>query len=550
MRSGSTFGRQARGRLLRAGELLARARGLPPAADRVHRLRARRAADGADAARRRVRLRRAAAARAAADHLGPAQPAGLATRARRSGSGITASRRRRRGQRAAGEDRHRDLPPQADRVRVPHDAERRDRAAQGRPVPPALRGRPVLPRRLLRTSARTCGSSGSRGSAARSPTRPRPSTTSSARTDFDPRGYANRIPWQLGDEVGVAEVEVPEDVAWYVERQFGAYGTLDGRRLPHRLRAPAAADLVGARASGCGSSARRALVEEARRRVDELIEAHRGEPPVAVASGLAPAPVAAPESNGRGRGAEAAIRPERFARLVTLASVLIAAGRAGERLQVADVCEQLKMSPQELREDVSVLNVVNFGGGAYVIYAEVLPSGEIEVDPEPYSDTFDRPARLLPIEAKALVAAIDLIGLAHADLRSAREKVVDALGFDPVEEGLHIVSPIVHDEHHAHRRARGAREPAARDRVLDPDRGPLLRARGRALRAVQRPRGLVRRGLGPRARPAAALPAGPHQARGGADGALRAARGPEPDRRHRRLAADRPDRRLARRRGC
>ena len=33
------------------------------------------------------------------------------------------------------------------------------------------------------------------------------------------------------------------------------------------------------------------------------------------------------------------------------------------------------MSPQELREDVSVLNVVNFGGGAYVIYAEVLPTG-------------------------------------------------------------------------------------------------------------------------------------------------------------------------------
>ena len=58
------------------------------------------------------------------------------------------------------------------------------------------------------------------------------------------------------------------------------------------------------------------------------------------------------------------------------------------------------MSEQELREDISVLNVVNFGGGAYVIYAEVLPTGEIEVDPEPYSDTFDRPARLLPIEAQ------------------------------------------------------------------------------------------------------------------------------------------------------
>ena len=69
-----------------------------------------------------------------------------------------------------------------------------------------------------------------------------------------------------------------------------------------------------------------------------------------------------------------------------------------------------------------MLNVVNFGGGAYVIYAEVTPTGEIEVDLEPYSDTFDRPARLLPIEGNALVAAIDLIGLAHADLRvGARE---------------------------------------------------------------------------------------------------------------------------------
>jgi proteasome accessory factor BC len=92
-----------------------------------------------------------------------------------------------------------------------------------------------------------------------------------------------------------------------------------------------------------------------------------------------------------------------------------------------------------------VLNVVNFGGGAYVIYAEVHANGEIEVDPEPYSDTFDRPARLLPIEAKALVAAIDLLGLAHPELRAARSKVVDALGFDPVEEGLHIVSPVAED---------------------------------------------------------------------------------------------------------
>ena len=116
--------------------------------------------------------------------------------------------------------------------------------------------------------------------------------------------------------------------------------------------------------------------------------------------------------------------------------MLIEAGRAGRRLRVADVCERLQISPQELREDVSVLNVVNFGGGAYVLYAEVLPTGEIEVDPEPYSDTFDRPARLLPIEARALLAAIELLGVhLSEDLLSARRKLERALG-DIAKEGL------------------------------------------------------------------------------------------------------------------
>jgi proteasome accessory factor C len=116
------------------------------------------------------------------------------------------------------------------------------------------------------------------------------------------------------------------------------------------------------------------------------------------------------------------------------------------RLPVADVLERLQMSEQELREDIAVLNVVNFGGGAYVIYAEILPTGEIEVDPEPYSDTFDRPARLLPIEGNALVAAIDLIGAHLPGLDSARRKIVEALGRDPVEEGLQITSPSTADE--------------------------------------------------------------------------------------------------------
>jgi proteasome accessory factor C len=271
--------------------------------------------------------------------------------------------------------------------------------------------------------------------------------------DFDPREYAGRIPWQLGDPVDTGEVWVSDTIAWYVERQFGAYGELrdaeDGGRV---FRTEYAVPrLLIAWALRFGEHARvlgpPALVAEADRRVDRIIEHHRGELP-ALAPARAPVVEESAdggEPSGRARG-EAGIRPERFARLVTLASVLIAAGRAGRRLPVAEVCEQLQMSESELREDISVLNVVNFGGGAYVIYAEILPSGEIEVDPEPYSDTFDRPVRLLPIEGNALVAAIDLLNLGQEELRSAREKVVAALGHDPVEEGLQIAAPAVADD--------------------------------------------------------------------------------------------------------
>jgi proteasome accessory factor C len=92
-----------------------------------------------------------------------------------------------------------------------------------------------------------------------------------------------------------------------------------------------------------------------------------------------------------------------------------------------------------LRDDIDVLNVVNFGGGTYVLYAEI-KGDVIEVDSEPYGDSFARPARLLPLEAKALVAAIDLVGnhMPQARLDSARDKIVEALGHDPAREGLAI----------------------------------------------------------------------------------------------------------------
>src|SRR3954464_1323653 len=137
-------GREAGRRRGRAGELLAVPGELPPPRDRLHRRGAGQPAVRADAARRRVRLRRAAAPGAAADLLGPAQPAA------RARPGIGRPRRHRLGRRprplaAPGQDRDRDLPQQDDHLRLLHDGARRGRRPQGRPVPPALPGRPVLP---------------------------------------------------------------------------------------------------------------------------------------------------------------------------------------------------------------------------------------------------------------------------------------------------------------------------------------------------------------------------------------------------------------------
>jgi proteasome accessory factor BC len=277
--------------------------------------------------------------------------------------------------------------------------------------------------------------------------------------DFDPRAYANRSEWQLGEEQGVAEVLLCERIAWQIERHFGRYGDIAGAEEDERgdklLRTSySSARMLVSWVIGLGENARllgpSELVEELGRRLALLEELHSEtfelaeevppvEETVAVASAArAGRRAAAAERDTQG---EAAIRPERFARLVTLASILIHAGRRGERVKIAEVREQLQLSDEELREDINVLNVVNFGGGSYVLYAEILEEeGEIDIDPEPYSDNFDRPARLLPVEAKALVAAIDLVGehIPEGSLASAREKIVAALGEDPMEQGLQV----------------------------------------------------------------------------------------------------------------
>ncbi len=273
-------------------------------------------------------------------------------------------------------------------------------------------------------------------------------------SDFDPRVYATRTDWQLGDPAGTASVWVSDRVAWLVERHFRGAGVIHAAEDVEEAPEPDGIVLettyaqprqliswvlgLGARARVLGPPE---LIEEAEARIALIAERHTSTPDPSPARAGPSAQATRPEAsepNGKG---ETAIRPERFARIVTLAGIMIDAARRGDKLNMPELCSSLQVSREELREDITVLNIVNFGGGSYVLYAEV-HGDTIEVDPEPNSDNFAKPARLLPLEAKALVAAIDLLGdhLPAGSLSSARQKIVDALGRDPAGGGLQVTS--------------------------------------------------------------------------------------------------------------
>src|SRR5215211_6906067 len=254
--------------------------------------------------------------------------------------------------------------------------------------------------------------------------------------EFDARDYATRTDWQLGEPIGRARIWLSDRIDWLALRHFGHAGEVtevdDGVIFE--------TDYANARQMvswvlGLAEHARvegpPELVEEARTRLELIAERHANPPELA--AGAPPVVEEVEEDDDR---ESSPIRPERFARLVTLAGILIDTAREGRKLELSELCERLQISEQELRQAVDVLNVVNFGGGSYVLYAEV-QGDQIEVDPEPYGDSFARPARLLPLEAKALVAAIDLLGehLPEGSLASARAKIVAALGDDPAAGG-------------------------------------------------------------------------------------------------------------------
>ncbi|MDX6535904.1 MAG: proteasome accessory factor, partial [Gaiellales bacterium] len=223
--------------------------------------------------------------------------------------------------------------------------------------------------------------------------------------EFDPSAYRNRAPWQLGEGEEQATILVAPDAAWLVERAVGQYGTMEHRDDRSLLYTTAVADwqelagwLIGLDGLATPLSPPE-LVERVASALERVAADHEGEPqPHAVPLELVDR-ASAPE-----RG-ESPVTPERFAVLqAMLADVLAACGEQNDaNIDAAELARRFKLTDDELEDHLQLLNLVNFGGGCYAVYAERTDEGRtIHVEKELYGDEFRRPARLSPLEAKAL----------------------------------------------------------------------------------------------------------------------------------------------------
>jgi proteasome accessory factor BC len=248
-------------------------------------------------------------------------------------------------------------------------------------------------------------------------------------SDFDIDGYRGRPPWQIGDIVGEARVELAGDTAWWVDRAYGNAGRLeDDVFITDYSSAPQLAAWIlrqDGRAIPLEPDELRREVAQALRTVRDL---HRG-----------PAPTLANEAppvrtDGAGERPAGPVVPERFAVLQALLAYLLAA--CGEEnsavIPASELVKRFHIPEDELEEHLQLLNLVNFGGGCYTVYAS-LDGDTVHVDKELYGDTFRLAPRLTPLEARAIRLALEFVGPmiaadAHTPLDRVRKKLEETFG--------------------------------------------------------------------------------------------------------------------------
>jgi proteasome accessory factor C len=248
-------------------------------------------------------------------------------------------------------------------------------------------------------------------------------------TDFDVDVFRGRPDWQIGDTVGEARIEMAPDTAWWVQRVFGERGRFEEDVFVTPYSSISALASWVLRQDG---RAKPLEPEELRRTVAgalrQVRDAHESKPaePAAIRS----------RSSREGDGERPAgpVVPERFGVLQALLAYLLA--RCGDRrdaqIPARELVEKFHIPEDQLQEHLSLLSLVNFGGGCYAVYAE-LQGDVVRVDKELYGDTFRLPPRLTPLEARAITLALEFVGPmiaaeAHSPLERVRRKLAETFG--------------------------------------------------------------------------------------------------------------------------
>jgi proteasome accessory factor BC len=237
--------------------------------------------------------------------------------------------------------------------------------------------------------------------------------------EFEVDQYRGRPPWQIGDAAGEARIEVGGDTAWWVQRTYGSSGKVEDGVFVTEYSSLALLASWVLRQDG------RAIPrepEDLRREIARALKLAQDR------HEKAPRRLAA-ESDGQEEEETerpaSPVHPERFAVLQALLAYLL--DKCGDQpdaeIPAADLVERFNIPPEELEEHLSLLNLVNFGGGCYAVYTE-LHDDTVRVDKELFGDTFRAPPRLTPLEARAIRLALEFVGpMIAADSRSPLERV-------------------------------------------------------------------------------------------------------------------------------
>jgi proteasome accessory factor C len=254
-------------------------------------------------------------------------------------------------------------------------------------------------------------------------------------TEFDPSEYRGRQDWQFGEIVGEAELELDPNTAWWAERMIER-GEVEGDVLTTPYAGlDALAGWVLRQEGRARPLSPPQLVDDVAAALARVVEAHEGEPskPPRAAAQKAPVDVVVERPAGP-------VTAERFGVLQALLAYLLDA--CGESTSGTIPAEELvgrfHIPADQLDDHLQLLNLVNFGGGCYAVYAS-LEDDVVRVEKELFGETFRKPPRLTPLEARAIQLALEFVGpsiaaQANTQLDRVRRKLAETFGEFDVEE--------------------------------------------------------------------------------------------------------------------